>query len=772
MALTTDLAAFWDFNDDTADDQHTGGIDWTENGTITYTNGSPGRAVVVSGGGNTLTIPNADASAMEIGTGDYTFVCRLKSNTFPVAFNTLFSHGGSGTGDPGILITHKNNGEFLIRVASATGQVQQTYNEGNILVDTEGFVVVRLNRTTGILSARTDDNPWRNTNISSLAGQDLSATDDVKIATDFQNNGDFTISYMGVWTRYLEDEEVEWVKNGTEGISYESELVRDGWNPTTNCARWKVTAKAAQIGGSATQEAKQLVITEDVLPDDAKDSDNTYHITSANLRASLDSAGTKQVPLRIVDATPNATPANATYEIHVLPVDHWGGDNTLDGTSGTDIYLWYGLSGATQSPAQGLYGSESVTDRNTVFHSDDGGRSDTTRWGTTFVESGGVSADTTNTKVGGESTNYDGSNDDVEIGGGEIENFPSAYTLALWARMETSAANKSFIVGTDSSGPTNAWANQLRTNGSNAEHYTWDNTAAATKVVTGTTTLATGTWYHLVATAEAGGNVRLYVNGSEEGTALSITTLWPSGDRYRLGDSSGNSKGHLDGQLDAVTVLHEALSGDQITTMYNNQNDPASFWDSTASIEEPGGGAHTLIPNDLALASSIDSTAITQNHVLSPAEMLASVSIDASTIVIEGDAHTLSPNDQALAVSVDSTTITQVHILSPGGLALTVSLDNASISTDAHLLSPNDSAIATTVDATTITQIHILNPSDLSISTLIDIGSLSQVQVLSPNDMTLAVTIDSTLVILPSDVSTASISFGAGYSASVSLGTF
>ena len=149
---------------------------------------------------------------------------------------------------------------------------------------------------------------------------------------------------------------------------------------------------------------------------------------------------------------------------------------------------------------------------------------------------------------------FDGADDYLEL---PSPTNPTTYTIAAWVKpARTDATN--IIARTSSSGPTTHWSHQLRINSSAVfEHYTWDGSA---RIVTGTTAIEADTWYFVVSIATNNGDVRLYVNGQEEGTATTVGTLWDSGDRYHVGSNSGNAMGWLEGMVDDIRVYDHILS--------------------------------------------------------------------------------------------------------------------------------------------------------------------------------------------------------------------
>jgi hypothetical protein len=152
----------------------------------------------------------------------------------------------------------------------------------------------------------------------------------------------------------------------------------------------------------------------------------------------------------------------------------------------------------------------------------------------------------------------------------------------------------------------------LRITGSGVfEHYTWDGSA---RIVTGTTPIDLDTWYFVAAIATNGGDVRLYVNGQEEGTATTVGTLWAAGDRYHVGSNSGNAMGWLEGMVDDIRIYDHILSEVEILSAMAGQvwlyawgpvpADGAMLEDTWVNLAwRPGGYA---VSHDVYLGDSFD----------------------------------------------------------------------------------------------------------------------------------------------------------------------
>ena len=600
MSTLADSSATYDFNDDTADDQSVGatGPNFVENGSISYTSGTPGRAVVVpAGSANSLTIANASASAWQPGSGSITIFFRAKATSFPVAFNSLLSFGATSSSEAGLALFHKSDGTFLGRVADGTTLVQRG-TTSTAASGTEYTVALVYDRTEELLAVYLNDEDPITTNTGTLGT--VTSSEDVSIGTDFQNNGAFEISFIDVYQGVRTHAEILQLRNDSEGITVESELARDGWDPATNCNRVRIQAKAAQIGGTGTQTAMWLVVSEGALPDEMLDSDLATALSSgATLRASLDSAGTKQIPIHALVTTPNSTPASAKFEFHLLPQSFHTGDSTLDGTSGTDIYLWWGLSGATLSPASGPYGQYAVYGEEVVYSGVYGSTTDYSREGQTVTEAGTIAS--VAGPYGADGYEFDGTDDRLTV----------ADSSSLgYADEPLVIENLIYLDSLTTSGYETFWAKRLGLNAANygagrnsnesgndyVYGYFVDSTFERNNIDQSDNFTAT-TWHHMAVEFEPSGSdtiIRFYVDGSLVQSVTSSSKSVQDNNRDLVVGAYQSSVGvfseFFDGRMKGLVIRDGTYTADQHATVANNRLDPATFWDHSFAVDSPGGG--------------------------------------------------------------------------------------------------------------------------------------------------------------------------------------
>jgi len=159
--------------------------------------------------------------------------------------------------------------------------------------------------------------------------------------------------------------------------------------------------------------------------------------------------------------------------------------------------------------------------------------------------------------------NFDGSDDFVTVPSAPF----TSYTIETWVKFTgTSTLSQSVIYFTN--GNTANFSQEILTdNAGHFQHYLWDGSA---RYVTGTTVAALNTWYHVAIVATNSGFMRLYVNGVEEGTPVSIGTMQVAGDQLVFGKASIGLS-YLKGTLDEVRIWNQVRSQAQIQTSMNAQ---------------------------------------------------------------------------------------------------------------------------------------------------------------------------------------------------------
>jgi len=150
---------------------------------------------------------------------------------------------------------------------------------------------------------------------------------------------------------------------------------------------------------------------------------------------------------------------------------------------------------------------------------------------------GDAKISTTQSKFGGSSMYFDGTGDGLNFRSNNLLTFGTGdYTIELWV-YHTSLSGQQTYVG-DTPGNTNGVYFYKDTSHKVGLYYT-------AQVLTGTTTLAINTWYH-VAVSRFSGTSRLFVNGVQEASAADATNLNVSLLYVGIDGSSNPINGYID----------------------------------------------------------------------------------------------------------------------------------------------------------------------------------------------------------------------------------
>jgi len=130
-------------------------------------------------------------------------------------------------------------------------------------------------------------------------------------------------------------------------------------------------------------------------------------------------------------------------------------------------------------------------------------------------------------------------------------------TVSAWVKFDSLPSGTHAVVF--SGGGSYVLINQ---SGSNVHWYWFTGSPAFTS----SAVLSTDTWYHLVITRE-GGTVRGYINGVEDGSAVSGATWTET--TFEIGGWPGQTTRTIDGVIDDVRIYNRALSAEEVALLYN-----------------------------------------------------------------------------------------------------------------------------------------------------------------------------------------------------------
>jgi len=179
---------------------------------------------------------------------------------------------------------------------------------------------------------------------------------------------------------------------------------------------------------------------------------------------------------------------------------------------------------------------------------------------------------------------------------GDNADTTGAVTYEAWINAD-SLPNVGIIMGKFSDGPPNnpACVLYLEADG-DLNFRAYDDSVPAILGRKATTEISTGVNYHIIATYDGGtteGNIKIFVSGSQvddasdgydQGNFVSVEDVTEPF-RIGAGNTSGSPSYHFDGIIDEVRVSNIVRSADYVTTAFNNQSSPSTFY--SVGAEQP-----------------------------------------------------------------------------------------------------------------------------------------------------------------------------------------
>ena len=146
------------------------------------------------------------------------------------------------------------------------------------------------------------------------------------------------------------------------------------------------------------------------------------------------------------------------------------------------------------------------------------------------------------------------------------------FSVSVWSKWNSKPSGSVGLVGNFKTGisPQVGFA-IAKENNENVFSFHADGTANSKGgKVLGTTNFVTGEWYHTVGTYD-GSNVKIYVNGTLEGTVAYTATPGTTDQPLVIGRWYGNYSGYYhNGQIDQVRIFNKAISAAEVSKLYGN----------------------------------------------------------------------------------------------------------------------------------------------------------------------------------------------------------
>lgn len=288
------------------------------------------------------------------------------------------------------------------------------------------------------------------------------------------------------------------------------------------------------------------------------------------------------------------------YNATTGEITMWVEIPTLSYTTNTTIYMFYGNSSISTSQEN----KTGVWDTNfrMVHHLEEGttGATDFKDSTSNNNHSNAVTIDGTGSNANasgkiGPAVQFDGSNDNIRVADAASLDITSNFTVSLWYNADTLPGSsklrnivaKTGNVSLETAGTQTNYALGLNQGLSGSGHWSsvaFENSSHADSFTSQSFTSSTSTWYHYVGVFNDTANtITMYRNGSQVAQTTSVTAV-PAANAKPLYIGVDNAaelaaiSEYWDGYIDEVRVSNSARTAGWITTEYNNQNSPSTFY--------------------------------------------------------------------------------------------------------------------------------------------------------------------------------------------------
>ena len=160
-----------------------------------------------------------------------------------------------------------------------------------------------------------------------------------------------------------------------------------------------------------------------------------------------------------------------------------------------------------------------------------------------------------------------GSSQYMTIPHNTIFDFVLPTTMQLWIYKDNTT--REWIID-KANGGSGSYGWQLLVNNSSIFRFQVHNTSNGTAEADTSTTVSTGTWYHIVVTGDGNNVYKIYLNGSLEGTGTLSGTLSVNTNGITIGKYSLAGGYEYDGRISMVKFHNRTFSATEVATAYNN----------------------------------------------------------------------------------------------------------------------------------------------------------------------------------------------------------
>jgi hypothetical protein len=397
--------------------------------------------------------------------------------------------------------------------------------------------------------------------------------------------------------------------------------------------RKKYTIDNSQVSGSTDLTNFPVLVS--ITDADLADELNSGYVTNSN---GFDIAFTSS------DGTSQLDHELTSFDDSTGEVIAWVRFPILSATVDTDFYIYFGNSSiSTDQSTTSTWASEFGA----VYHLNDDYDDATSN--ANNCKNNGTSFVTSPAQIGS-AADYDAATDFIDCGSASSLQPTATITLSAWVRSDVATTKWEAIGGFASN---TYWADGygIFFNSGTTVHFSinkYKANFAASSINANTN------WRYVVGTydRDSGGpdQIKIYVDGSLGATVdnYSSDISYLGGNVLQIGQLGGWTRDWLNGQIDEFRLTNAVRSGEWITTEFNNQSSPGTFY--TLSPENPvlastevspltvtAGGAATVITETITISTPfIDSLESATIEISSNVDNTEDVLAFSNTSLISG----------------------------------------------------------------------------------------------------------------------------------------
>lgn len=256
---------------------------------------------------------------------------------------------------------------------------------------------------------------------------------------------------------------------------------------------------------------------------------------------------------------------------------------TLSSSSDTVVRMYYGNSGASYPAEDATYGRENAWNSNhrLVLHMSGASATavdDTTSNDNDVTADGGDPTYESAGKVN-EDIEFDGTGDYLNIADADSLTGMTELTVMCWMTQSSWTSSVKSLLHKDNTSDRSFYLATWETGGNDIIRVLVSDDGSAVDTLNSSTSRSAGTLYHVAFTYD-GSDITIYIDGSADGTTSTTNAtgaIYNSTTPLEMGGDPSAYLSSLTGNLDEVRILADALTANEMSTHYKNQNSPSTF---------------------------------------------------------------------------------------------------------------------------------------------------------------------------------------------------